>query len=195
MNNYATNIDSYSDLTARTHNANTSLLTTLSDEVKQYSISIDEHLKKGTRLTTTAICIIGLATTGSMLVDAPIAPSQSNLYPSVVDFQELTPSSPSLPQGYKAVNESEITSYFLRHPYLKEFLQLNLRRFQNITDTNNLSLEYEGTKEEGWENLYVIVHLDTDDDEHINNIEDALFNEMLNDVPEKITNNLTVSFS
>jgi len=195
MNNYATNIDSYSDLTARAHNANQSLLTTFSEEVKQYSISIDEQLKKGARLTTTAVCIIGLATTGSMLVDAPIAPSQSNLYPSVVDFKELTPSSPSFPQGYKAVNESEITSYFLRYPYLKEFLRLNLGNFQNLTGTNDLSLEYEGMKEEGWESLYVIVHLETDDDEHINNIEDALFNKMLNDAPEMITNNLTVSFA
>lgn len=195
MNNFGTNIESYSDLTAIASDPNPPLLSTITEESERYSIVIDEQLKKGYSLATKAVCIIGIATAGSMLIEAPVAPSQINLYAPAFEVKDQTSSNITFPQGYEIINGSEIISYFLKHPYLKNFLQSNLSKFKTIASTTNISLEYEGVKEEGWENLYVVIHLDNDDDEYINNIEDALFNELLNDVPEIITNNLTVSFA
>ncbi len=186
MNASATNIKSYTDYTAHSSELNKSLVTTLVPS---------EVLKRKHCYTAQAVCLIGVATVGSMLVTSLNTPSQINLYPAVYEYVKQSSLSASYLQGYDIVNRSEIINYFIKYPYLKNFLQSNLSKLQRISGTTNLSLEYEGIKEEGWESLYVIIHLANDDEEHVNKIENALFDDWLNDVPEAITNNLTVSFA
>ncbi len=186
MNTSATNIKSYDDYTAHSSELNKSIVST---------VVSSKTLKRKQGYTTQAVCLIGVATVGSMLVTSFDTPSQINLYPAVYEHASQSSLSAPYPQGYEIINRNEIINYLIKHPYLKNFLQSNLNKLQSISGATNLSLEYEGIKEEGWESLYVIIHLANDDEEHVNKVEDALFDEWLNDVPEKITNNFTVSFA
>ncbi len=196
MNTSPTIVDSYPNLPQSRSDVGKSLAPTLSNKNEQFSIIFDNTFKRGYRsYATKTACIIGIATAVSMPVQASVAPSQINLYPSVYESKNYTQTNHTFPPGYEIINGSNIGNYLNKHPSLRDFLYTNLDTFQNIAGTDNLSLEYDGMAEEGWESLFLIVHLDSEDDENTNTIEDALFNNLLNDAPEEIINNLTVSFA
>lgn len=196
MNTSPTIVDSYPNLPQSRNEAGDSLAPTLSNKNEQFSIVLDKPFKRGySSYATKTACIIGIATAVSMPVQASVAPSQINLYPSVYECKNYTQTNNTFPPGFEIINGSDIANYLNNHPSLRDFLYTNLGAFQNIAGTDNLSLEYDGMAEEGWESLFLIFHLEDEDDKNTNIIEDALFSDLLNDAPEEIINNLTVSFA
>lgn len=199
MSNYPTIVNSYSGLIQTNKGLDEWLAPTLVKESTPYPIDMPLMLEisilKASEFAVKTACVIGIVTAAAMPVEATAAPSHIDLYPSVSEHINFAASKATFPQGYEIVNDAEIASYFVKHPYLKDFLQSNLINFQRFTGTENLALEYDGMKEEEWENLYLIVRLENNDDAHIDSVEEALFNEWLNNEPPEITNNLTISFA
>jgi dihydroorotase-like cyclic amidohydrolase len=153
--------------------------------------TIKENLREATKIAS----LIGVATVATMLIEAPEAPSHINTYSHIFNLKDQASISTVLPYGYQVINNDEVIKYLIKHPDLKSFLESGLNKFKAITGSTNLALEYEGIKEEEWENLYVIIHLDDYDEQHINDIENTLFEEWLNEAPEAIIQNLTISIS
>jgi len=150
-------------------------------------------LKVAYKKVAQAARIVGVATIVVMLTDVPEPPSHTNPYASVFEFDNQSAPSIIVPYGYAIVNYDEIRSYLLKFPKLKYFLETSLGKFQDYTGSSDLSLEYEGMAEEGWENLYVLIHMDEYDDDQINSIEKRMFEEWLNNVPEDVIQNITIS--
>jgi len=142
----------------------------------------------------TAACFIGVTTLGVMLIDSPAIPSQADLYGSLLGFQSESLEENTIPLGYKIVNKSEVEAYLNKHADVKKFLELNFNEIIKASNAINLSLEYEGMEDEGWESIYVKVHLKNSDIDIVNNIENILFDKILNHVSEEVAGHVSIIF-
>ncbi len=115
-------------------------------------------------------------------------------FDSIFRLVEQSSSRDLLPHGYEIQNEANVLSYLERHVHLKQFLEDSLETLKAITETTRIGIDYEGMKEEGWESLYIIAHLSGYDDEYASNLEDKIYDEWLDNIPDNIKQQITVSF-
>jgi len=143
----------------------------------------------------TKIALLSAATLSAMPEITPATPSQIDLYSHIFEKNDEITITSILPFGYDVINTAEVVKYLLKHREIKDFLESGLNTFLEITGSNDFSLEYEGMEDEDWESLYVIIQVDDPDVERINEIENRLFNEWLDEVPESIIQYITISIS
>lgn len=167
-----------------------SLPTCIEKDVASYS------LKKNLSNIAKVASLVSITTATTMLIEMPEAPSLlTTPYVYASKSEAKIAVQTILPYGYDIINQDKVFNYLLKHRELKDFFESSLSKFQEITGTTKLALEYEGMEEEEWESLYVIIRLDEYDEERINDIENTIFQEWLNDVPEDIFKNITISIS
>ncbi len=156
--------------------------------------NLGEGFKKECGGFVTAVCLIGATTLGAMLIDSPAIPSQADLYGPLFKFQSESLVAGAIPLGYKIVNKSEVEAYLNKHADVKKFLELNFDEIIKASDAISLSLEYEGMEDEGWESIYVKIHLKNNDIDIVNNAENILFDKVLNHVSEEVAGHISIIF-
>jgi len=120
-------------------------------------------------------------------------PSLTDVYTITLGVQSFESHSSVFPEGYRILNKLEVGEYLKEHVSLKSFLENSLPALQAVSGVAEFGLEYEGLKDEGWESLYIIAYLDSDEEEYASQIENNLLSEWLLRQPDDIAHLITVT--